>query len=82
MTEQIGRYLTVHCGIHPTGVNQQTDHSHINGTPPIRHKLLLQNEASLAALSHSIDIYIGKTVSSGPIRSIGEDFSIVAKYGI
>lgn len=70
---------TVQRRVHPTDVDQQTDHGHGYGRGDVLGELLLQYLAALAALGHGIDIDFGKRVTLGSIRVLCKDFLLVLK---
>jgi hypothetical protein len=73
------REHTVESGIHPSKVDQQTNHGHVDCRLFITLKLILEDLASLAALSHSININIRKIQILLSIRPAGEDWGLVLK---
>jgi hypothetical protein len=54
--------LTVESRIHPSDVDEQTDHCHALGRVPIAEELVAQNLAGLAAPRHGVDVQVGEVL--------------------
>ena len=68
---------TVEGGVHAADVDEQTHHGHVDGGRAYAQQLVLQDLAALAALGHGIEVDVGKGVSAGAVRLLGEDALVV-----
>ena len=56
--------LTVEGGVHAPHVNQQAHHGHVDSSRSFCKQFVFQDFAALAALRHSIQVYVCKCMTA------------------
>jgi len=76
--------FTVECGVHPTNVDEETNHGHALGGIAITKQLVAQDFAGLAAPRHGVDVEVGKTLLANLFGfvAVGEDLILVVEDGL